>query len=111
MIVMYIKIKKKNYDVIYLNTFWLRLKSLKFYLEPIEDIYMMKRKGLTTYWFCQNIDIIETDKDNKIVYIYKKFKADKILFPRKKVSYIYLTPVGVSDNFKVGDEFIVEEKE
>ena len=72
---------------------------------------MMRRKGLTTYWFCQNVDIIETDKDNKIIYIYKKFKADKILLPRRKVLYIYLTPVGVSDSFKVGDEFIVKEKE
>ena len=108
---MYIKIEKKKYDVIYLNTFWLKLKSLKFYLEPIVDIYMMRRKGLTTYWFCQNVDIIETDKDNKIIYIYKKFKADKILLPRRKVLYIYLTPVGVSDSFKVGDEFIVKEKE
>lgn len=108
---MYIKIEKKKYDVIYLNTFWLKLKSLKFYLEPIEDIYMMRRKGLTTYWFCQNVDIIGTDKDNKIIYIYKKFKADKILLPRKKVFYIYLTPVGVSNSFKVGDEFIVKEKE
>lgn len=108
---MYIKIEKEKYDVIYLNTFWLKLKSLKFYLEPIEDIYMMRRKGLTTYWFCQNVDIIETDKDNKIVYIYRKFRPDKILFPKRKVSYIYLTPVGASNSFKVGEEFVVKEKE
>ena len=81
---MYIKIEKKKYDVIYLNTFWLKLKSLKFYLEPIEDIYMMRRKGLTTYWFCQNVDIIETDKDNKIVIKEWIARYSITFFPIKK---------------------------
>lgn len=108
---MYIKINKKKYDVIFLNDFWLKLKSLKFYLDPIKDIYMMKRKGISTYWFCQKVDIIMTDKDNKIRRIYKSFKTESFIFPKRKVTYIYLAPVGVADNFKVGDEFVVLDKE
>ena len=106
-----IKVGKKVYDIIFLNTFWLKLKSLKFFLDPIEDIYMLKKKGLSTYWFCQKIDVIMTDKENKILYIYKKFRTDSFIFPKRKVSYIYLAPIGVSDYFKVGDEFKVKEKE
>ena len=79
---MYIKVGKKKYDVIALNTLWLKFKSLKFYFEPIEDIYRLKKKGISTYLFCQKIDIIMTDKDNKIIHIYKSFGTEKIIFAR-----------------------------
>lgn len=107
---MYIKVGKKKYNVIFLNTLWLKFKSLKFYLEPIEDIYKLKKKSLSTYLFCQKIDIIMTDKNNKIIRIYERFGTEKIIFPKRKVFYIYLAPLGVSNYFNVGDEFIVKEE-
>lgn len=107
---MYIKVGKKKYDVIALNTLWLKFKSLKFYLEPIEDIYRLKKKGISTYLFCQKIDIIMTDKDNKIIHIYKSFGTEKIIFPKRKVFYIYLAPLGVSSYFNIGDELMVKKE-
>ena len=70
---------------------------------------LLKISGLAKSTFYYTLS--KTDKDNKIVYIYRKFRPDKILFPKRKVSYIYLTPVGASNSFKVGEEFVVKEKE
>ena len=51
-----------------------------------------------------------TDKDNKIIHIYKSFGTEKIIFPKRKVFYIYLAPLGVSSYFNIGDELMVKEE-
>lgn len=107
---MYIEINKKKIDILELKTFWEKFKSLKFYLEPIDDIYRIKKRSLSTYLFCQRIDVIMTDKDNKILYIYNSLGSEKIIFPKKKVVYTYMLPVNMAKDFKIGDILKVKEK-
>ena len=57
----------------------------------------------------QEIDVIMTDKNNKIVKIFKNLKPNRIILPQKNVYYTYELPVGVSNFYKVND--ILEIKE
>ena len=49
-----------------------------------------------------NIDVYMTDNNNKILYIYKNLKPNKIILPKKNVYYTYESPVNYF-NYKVGD--------
>ena len=44
-----------------------------------------------------------TDKNNKIVKIFKNLKPNRIILPQKNVYYTYELPVGVSNFYKVND--------
>ena len=37
----------------------------------------------------QNIDVIMTDKTNKILYTYENIKPNRIILPKKNVYYTY----------------------
>ena len=49
----------------------------------------------------ENIDIIITDKDNKILYIYESFKKNRILIKLKSY-YIYELPNN-SNTYKINE--------
>lgn len=107
---MYIKINNVKYEIVEFSSRWEKFKSLKFVLEPLDKIIKMKKKSLSTYFFCQRVDVIMTDADNKILYIYNSFRSEKFIFWKRKVSYTYLLPNGVASNFKVNDKFEVKKR-
>lgn len=107
---MNIKINNVKYEVVEFSSRWDKFKSLKFMLEPLDKIIMMKKKSLSTYFFCQRVDVIMTDNENNILYIYNFFKSEKFIFWKRKVSYVYLLPNGLGSNFKVGDKFEVKKR-
>lgn len=87
---MYLKILKKKIEIKELNSLTERFKSLKFVLETIDYGVMLKRKRFfSTYFFCQRIDIIVTDMDDNITYIYDNVKSEKNFFHLKKVIFIF----------------------
>ena len=45
----------------------------------------MKCNGIHTFFMKENIDVILTNKENKILYIIKNLKPNKIIFPKKNV--------------------------
>ena len=101
---MYIKC---NNTKIYFNdekSFFKRFKGFMFRLEPITvGKRFPKCKSIHTYFMFQKIDIIMTDKDNKILYMYPNFGTERIIFPKKKVYYTYEFPVGVCNYYSIGD--------
>lgn len=101
---MYIKINDKKIKVHTLTKFWPRLKSYRFYLEPIKDgLCYPKKRCFNTYLFCQRVDIIMTDKENKIMYIYNHIKSEKIIFYKRKVYYTYILPVNTTKKLRIGE--------
>lgn len=45
-----------------------------------------------------------TDKNNKIIKIYRFFNTERLILPKFKVYYTYLLPMGSIDkDIKVGD--------
>ena len=109
---MYLKINKKKYKIIELTKFWERFKGLKFNLEKIDYIIKFpKKKFVSTDFICQRIDIILTDKDDKILRIYRDIPSERYIFPKKKVYNVYFLPVNLSNNFQVDEKLnIIEDK-
>ncbi|MBQ2640308.1 MAG: hypothetical protein IJF92_06090 [Bacilli bacterium] len=108
---MYLKINKRKYKIVELTKFRERFKGLKFKLEKIDYIIKFPhKKFVSTDFICQKIDIILTDKDEKILYIYEDFPSEKYIFPKRKVYNVYFLPVGLSKNFKVNDILNIIEK-
>lgn len=102
---MYLKVKNKKIKIKELTTFWERFKGLKFILEPIDyGIKFPHKKFSTTNFLCQKIDVILTDKEEKILYIYEKLRTEQYIFPMRKVYNTYFLPLGTAANFKIGDK-------
>lgn len=101
---MYVVINKKKIKLNECTNFWQRFKGFMFRLEPIkEGLRFPKCRSIHTYFLFQNIDIIMTDKDNKIIKLYPNFGSEKIIYPKRKVYYTYELPVGSINNLKIGD--------
>lgn len=101
---MILKINRKKITVNVLDGFWERIKSFRFKLDPIEEgICFYRKKNINTYLFCQKVDVIFADKNNKVLKISKNTPSEKILFGKKSTFYIYLLKENSSGGLKSGD--------
>ncbi len=102
-----IKIKFKT-----VTKFSERIKSFRFYLKPIsEGLCYPKKKMINTYFICQKLDIVVTDKKNTVLAIYNSFGTEKFIRPRIKAYYIYLLPEGSAKGIKKYDKLKIIGKE
>lgn len=109
---MYVVINKVKIPLKDCLTFKERFKGYMFKLDKItEGLRFPHCRSIHTYFMCQNIDIIMTDKDNIIKRIYPNFGSEKIIFPKKNVYYTYELPVGCAYYLKIGDKLKIVEKE
>lgn len=107
---MYLKIKKKKYEVLQVDKFWERFKCMKFVLEPLDRIFLFnKKKSISTTFFCQKVDLVFTDNNNTILYIFPKVKTEKRI-TKFKSNKIYIFPVDTANNFNIGDTLKITEK-
>ena len=91
---MYIKVNNKKIEIKDCIKFKDRFKSLKFVLEKIDyGIRMPKKRFISTYFFCQRVDICVTNKDNEIIGIFENVKSEKKKIMLKSY-YIYYLPLG-----------------
>jgi len=90
--------------VIYANTFLKKLKGLMF-IKDFDFIMKFKCNGIHTFFMKTNIDVYLTDKNKKILYIYKNLKPNKIILPKKNIKYTYETPVNYLKNINIGNTF------
>ena len=108
---MYIKVKNKKVKLIEANTFWERLKGLKFVLGPLEyGIRFPKKRRANTNFLFERIDVILTDKEEKIIHMIEKLGTEKKIRRKKHGENIYFVPVGTVKDLKIGDtlELIIE---
>lgn len=79
----------------------------------IEPIIVGKRfpkcNSIHTYFMFQRIDVIMTDKDNKIIKMYPNLKSERMILPKRGVYYTYELPLGTCDNYKIGDILKIKE--
>lgn len=100
----YITINHKKIKVQKLKTFKEKLKGFRLQLEPIKSgICYCKKKSINTYFLCQNIDIVMTNKEHKVLYIYQNIRSEKFIFRKKKVYYIYELPAFSTKGLQIGD--------
>ena len=91
-------------QIIEAKTFFQKLKGLMFQKE-FNYILKIKTNGIHTFFMKIPIDVILTDKNNKILYIYKNLKPNKIIMPKRKVKYTYEIPINKINKTKIGDYF------
>ena len=100
---MKLQLKTKKLTIHKVNGFWERFKTLKFNLSILKDgIVFEKKKYLSTYFFCQKVDVIMTDIDQKILYMYEAIRSEKIIFYKRKVYYTYILPLNSCKDFEIG---------
>ena len=103
---MYIKVKNKKIPIYLKTTFKEKFKSLKFKLEKIDfGICFIKKRIISTYFFCQPVDIIITDKNNKILKMFKGVSSERFYRGPKKSYFSYILPQNTSDYFNIDDYF------
>lgn len=93
----------KNY-----NTFFKRLIGLSF-KRKINHIACFPRcNSIHTFFMFQPIDVIMTDKNKKIIHIFKNVKPWRIILPKKNVYYTFEIPTKIKfnlKNLKIGNQF------
>ncbi len=85
------------------KTFTQKLKGLMFQ-KKFDYILKFKTNGIHTFFMKTNIDVILTDKNGKIMYIYRNLKPNKIILPKKGVKYTFEMPINYLNNKKIGDK-------
>lgn len=104
-------INKKDIPVKILTKKWDRIKGYTWYLEPITTgLCYPKKRYFSTYFYCQMIDLVMTDKDYNILYIYKKLRSEKRIFFKRKVYYTFVLPANSCQNLVTGSKLKVKEK-
>lgn len=66
-----------------------------------------KCNSVHTFFMLEPIDIIMTDKNYKILYIFKNVKPYKIILPKKDVYYTFEIPINYF-NFEIDSKLRVE---
>ena len=111
---MYLKIGKQKIAIEIRTSFWERIKGYMFVLEPIQvGLCYPKCRSIHTYLMCQAIDVVMTNKDFEILYLYPHLKSEKIIFPKRHVYYAFFLPLGCCDHLEVGQKLplLFEKKE
>ncbi len=85
-------------DVRFADTFFKRLKGLMF-VKDFNYVLKFECNGIHTFFMKTNIDVILTDKNNNVLYIYQNVKPWKIILPKKNVAYTYEMPAGCLKKF------------
>lgn len=102
---MYIKIKTKKVKLVEANTFWERLKGLKFVLGPLDyGVRFPKKKSSNTNFLFEKVDVILTDKDETILYLFECVGTEKKIRKRKGVYNTYFVPRNTVSNLNIGEK-------
>lgn len=85
------------------NTFFSRLIGLSFRKKINQILIFPNCNSIHTFFMFSKIDVIMTDKNKNILYIYKNLKSNKIIWPKKDVYFVYEFPP-MSTNYNINDK-------
>ena len=105
---MYIRINNKKINVVMCDTFFKRLKGFMFKKNIDFCLCFPKTNSIHTFFMKEKIDVIMTDKDNKILYLCKNLNKNKIILPKRHVYYTYELPSDCINNLKLNDYIKIE---
>lgn len=108
---MFIILNKKKIKVQILTKKWDRIKGYTWKLDTItEGLCYPKKRYFSTYFYCQKVDIVMTDKKYKVLYLYKSLRSEKRILFKRKVYYTFVLPNGSCEKLKIGDTLKIKEK-
>lgn len=92
----------KKIDVIICNSFIKRLKGIMFKRQKINCAFIFfKCNSIHTFFCFQNIDVIMTDKNNKIVFFETNVGKNRVIVNKNGVNTIE-TPNNYFKDLKIG---------
>jgi len=98
---MEIIVDNKKINLIIAGSFLKRLKGFMF-LKDINYALRFKTNSIHTFFMKENIDVVMTNKNNKVLYIFKNVKKNKIII-KKDTYFTYEFPGNFINNLKPGD--------
>ena len=93
----------KNIKVKVCNNFFNRFKGFMFTKNINYGLCFPKCNSIHTIFMFKPIDVIMTDKDYKVLYIFKNVKPYRIILPKKNVYYTFEFPINKLD-FKINEK-------
>lgn len=93
---------KMNINIKMCDSFFKRLKGFMFKKNIDYGLCFKKCNSIHTFFMFKKIDVIMTDKDNKILYIFNGLGPCRIILPKKNVYYTYEIPNGYN-TYNIGD--------
>ena len=94
-----------------MNSFWKKFKGLMFKKDIIEDGYLFPNtNSIHMFFMSQEIDIVMTDRNYKVLYKYENLKPWKVILPKKHVYYTFELPKGYSKSIFLNEILTLEEK-
>lgn len=98
---MFIIIGKKKYNLIDCTSFYSRFKGLMFTASFDHCMRFPKCNSIHTFFMMTDIDVLMTDKDDNVLYIFKSVKPWRVILPKKGVYNVYEFPAGsIKTNIK-----------
>lgn len=99
---MYLCLNCKKIKIVIADNFFKNLKGFMF-KKNIDYCMRFKCSSIHTFFMLENIDIIQTDKNNKVIRYYKNFKRNRIILPKKGIYYTYELPQNTINTLEIGD--------
>ena len=88
------------------NNFFNRFIGLMFKKDFNYGLCFPKCNSIHTFFMKEEIDVIMTDKNYNILYVFKNFKPNKIILPKKSVYYTFELPIN-KFNFNINEKIKV----
>ena len=98
---------QKSIEVKYCRNLFSRFKGFMFKKNIDCCLCFPKCNSIHTIFMIKSINVIMTDKDYNILYIYKKLKPFRIILPKKDVYYTFELPIN-SFNFNIGEKIKIK---
>lgn len=100
---MYIEVNNKKIALKEANNFYKSFMGFMF-KKNIDYVLMFKTNAIHTFFMKEEIDVIQTDKNLKIIRYYKNFKKNRIILPKKNIYYTFELPKDTINNLNLGDK-------
>ena len=95
---MFLKIDDKKFTLYDCVSFYERFKGLMFTKNFDYCLRFSKCNSIHTFFMLENIDVVMTDINNNVLYIYNNVKPWRVILPKKNVYHIYELPGGSIGN-------------
>ena len=107
----FLKLGKNSIKIYDMDNFFSKFKGIMFKKEKIKDGYLFYNTNSIHMFFCfQEIDVVMTDKNYKVLYKYENLKPWKVILPKKDVFYTFELPKGSSKTIFLNEILTLEEK-
>lgn len=106
---MYIIVNEKKITLYEANTFYKKLMGFMFKKSINYALLFKNCNGIHTFFMKEEIDVILTDKDDNILYLYPSLKKWKVILPKKNVYNTYELPKGTIKDLKINTKIKIQE--